>query len=80
MKKIKVWLVEYFNENNNCWEWGNIIRQSEATEKQARIETMADSFGCGYNKEKEEIEGDVDDIKYVKDNWEDKTRAWGLEI
>ena len=78
MKKIDIYLVEYFNENENCWEWGNVVRQSEYTEEYARISTFADNHGVDFNSDT--FTGEKEDIEYVKNNWEDNTRAWSLKV
>lgn len=70
--KIKVILIEIFDENNNAWEWHEIVRDTPETDiDKERKETFQEFI---------DFEADEETQKYIDENWKKNTRVYHLSV
>ena len=67
-EKIKVHLIEVYNDNTNAFEWAKIVRKDKIDINTARKKAFAEFYGL------------CTDYEYVKSDWEENTRYTELTI
>lgn len=70
MKKINITIIEVFDDNQNCWEWVEVVRTDDIDMNKTRKEVYMMYFGFDLEEDKD----------YIKANYLRGTKITNLEI